>query len=371
MLRRSDWLVWTMVVVLPLLAAPAGWPQSPPSALKPTPAQQKPGGPVRYPTLSSIRVESSLVVVPVTVMSPSGDFIENLSQDDFRVLDDGAQQRITRFGLATEAVAAVLVVQANEDVAPLLNQVHPLEPLFSDLLLGPSGEAAVVTYSDQVQVVQDFSGDPPTLAKTLGQIKASGSKARLNDALGRAILMLVNRTKIDRRLIIVLSDGLDRGSATQREQILRAATDAGVVIYGLRYGKVESALKRNKASAPSLPPPSGVPPPASTPSAASTTDGMNLAPLAGLAFGVGSATVHRNLVRTYARYTGGVSYTSTDKDTLQNQLQRIALEINSQYVLAYVPSTLSKAVFHTIRVQVSQPKVRVRARAGYFYGAPQ
>ncbi|MGH7869531.1 MAG: VWA domain-containing protein, partial [Candidatus Dormibacteraceae bacterium] len=266
---------------------------------------------------------------------------------------------------------AVLVVQANEDVAPLLDQVHPLEPLLSDLLLGPSGEAGVITYSDQVQVVQDFSSDPPTLARTLGQIKASGSKARLNDALGRAILMLVNRTKIDRRLIIVLSDGLDRGSATQREQIVRAATDAGVVIYGLRYGKVESALKRNEASAPSLPSPSGVPPPASTPSAASTTDGMSLAPLAGLAFGVGSATVHRNLVRTYARYTGGVSYTNSDKDTLQNQLQRIALEINSQYILAYVPSTLSKAGFHTIRVQVSQPKVRVRARAGYFYGAPQ
>ncbi|MGH9432434.1 MAG: VWA domain-containing protein [Terriglobia bacterium] len=368
-LRKPSCLVWGIVVILPLLAAKPALPQDPSSALNPSVAGQNRTGAVHYRTLSSIRVQSSLVVVPVTVMSPSGDFVENLSQTDFQVLDDGVPQRITRFGLVMEPVAAVVVVQANEAVAPLLDQVHPLGSLFSNLLLGASGEAAVITYSDRLQVVQSFSSDASTLAQTLTEITASGSKARLNDALGRAILMLANRAKVDRRAMIILSDGSDRGSATTRSQILRAATAANVAIYGLRFGAIEASLKRNATPAP--PQPSAVPPPASTPSAASATDGINLAPLAGLALGVGSAAVHKNLLHWYAGYTGGVSYTNSKKDSLQNQLQRIALEINSQYVLAYVPNTLDKTGFHRIRVKVSQPKLRVRARAGYFYGLPE
>lgn len=77
----------------------------------------------------------------------------------------------------------------------MLDEVHPLGVLFSNMLLGSAGEAAVVTYANKSQVVQNFSSDPATLAKTLRQITLGGSKVHLNDALARAILMLASQTK--------------------------------------------------------------------------------------------------------------------------------------------------------------------------------
>jgi hypothetical protein len=71
------------------------------------------------------------------------------------------------------------------------------------------------------------------LTQTLRQLTASGSKARLNDGLARAVLMLVNRTKAERRVIIALSEGSDNGSETSGAEIIRAASEANVEIFGV------------------------------------------------------------------------------------------------------------------------------------------
>lgn len=362
-----------VVVIVTMLAGSTAWPQTSPKDSTTGSSMPASGVQGRFPTLDSIHIQSSLVVVPVAAIDHSGDFVEDLGKSDFRVLDDGMPQQIARFGLATEPVAAVLVIQANDGVAPLLDQVHPLGLLLSNLLLGSSGEAAVITYSDKIQLIQRFSSDPATLSKTLKHVTAGGGKARLNDALGRALLMLANQTDFDRRVVIVISDGLDRGSLTRRDQILRAATGADVVIYGLRFGPMEASMKGMEPSGTGPPPgePTGVMRPDSTPSAQNATDGINLSPLVGIALGMGRKASRKNTVHWYAHYTGGVSYTSSKKDTLQKQLQKIALEINSQYVLAYVPSTLNRTGFHPIRVTVSRPGLKIRTRAGYFYGVPE
>jgi VWFA-related protein len=73
----------------------------------------------------------------------------------------------------------------------------------------------------------------------------------------------------------------------------------------------------------------------------------------------------------YAGYTGGAFFGHTKKKTLEDQLSRMAAEINSQYELAYVPGALNQPGFHRIEVQVRRPGVKVRARAGYFYQPPK
>ncbi|MGH9354743.1 MAG: hypothetical protein ACRD10_01270, partial [Terriglobia bacterium] len=68
-------------------------------------------------------------------------------------------------------------------------------------------------------------------------------------------------------------------------------------------------------------------------------------------------------------FTGGRAYSHWKANELQKQLTQVALEVNSQYILAYVPSTLHEEGFHKLQVQVTQPNLKVRARAGYFYRA--
>jgi VWFA-related protein len=324
----------------------------------------------------SIRVQSPIVTAPVTVIDASGEFVYDLEQKDFKILDNGVQQRIERFEPSVqEPIAAVIVIQTSDSVAPLLEQVKPLGSLFSTLLLGQSGEAAVLLYDDRVRTALDFSNDSDKLSAALKAITPQGSKARLNDALERAIVMLSKRPPTERRVIIAFSDGSDHGSETQRDEVVRRATTAGTAIYGLRFNPAEALLKQKPQGGPYSPldanvtrplPPGVVPTP--TASTAVYDTPVPVVPIVVASGQVIRSTVASTLLEFYAGYTGGVFHSHWSASALQDQLNNIASEIQSQYELAYVPDSLKQPGFHRIEVQVDRPGVKVRARAGYFVG---
>lgn len=325
-------------------------------------------------SLANINVQSSLVEAPVTVTDATGEFVQDLPKGDFQVFDNGTPQRIAKFGLATQPVALVVLIQTNQAVAPLLDQVRPLGSLFSDLLLGSQGQAAVICFDTKVRVVQNFTSSPATLDQTLHHVTDEGANARLNDALARAILMLASRPPAARRVIIVFSEGLDRGSETSKEEIVRAATGADVAIYGLQL-KPAAALLKNPQPSPSPNPLTdnlALPGPAGTPRTPATLQNYYSTPISGLPLisDIGNMIASaggNNLLPFYARFTGGAAYSHWKGNQLQKQLTRVALEVNSQYMLAYVPSTLKEEGFHHLQVQVTPPGLKVKARAGYFY----
>ncbi|HTV56129.1 MAG TPA: VWA domain-containing protein [Terriglobia bacterium] len=328
--------------------------------------------------LASIHVQSNLVVAPVTVIDRSGNFIQDLTQNDFHILDNGVPQRITEFQLATQPVALVIVVQTNMSVDPLLSQVRPVGSEFSGLLVGQKGVAAVITFADRVHVVQDFTNDPLALHAAMTHLVAAGGKARLNDALARAILMLSERPTAERRVIVVFSEGYDRGSETAKQEVVQAAADADVTIYGLKFDPTEVLLRRQDSPTvpntlydnDALP---GVPGAPHTPE---TTRDYNSAPYLNPLDLIGkSVTAARSarpkaksLLQQYAALSGGIAYNHWWRGGLENQIQRIALEVNSQYILAYAPNDLKQIGFHRLQVTVNEPKMNVRYRAGYFYG---
>jgi VWFA-related protein len=323
---------------------------------------------------ADIRVQSALVTTPVTAVDSSGEYVFDLSEEDFRVLDNGVPQRLERFEPAVRPLAAVILVQTNHAVAPLLDQVRPLGPMFSGLLLGPQGQAAVLAYDDRVRVMQDFSSDGDQLKATLQNLTPRGDLARLNDALSRGIALLEKRPKTERRVIVIFSNGSDRGSETEREEVVRRATGAEVTIYGLGFSRARLLLSKK----PELPAPGPLdanvtrPLPPGTVPTPSTSVHVYDAPVPVVDILVATGQIIRsslasNLLEFYAGYTGGVFYSHWSKKKVEEQLARIAAEIHSQYELAYVPDTVAQSGFHRIQVQVRRPGVRVRARAGYFY----
>jgi len=324
---------------------------------------------------AGIRIRSNLVVTPVTVVDGSGQFVYGLSEQDFQIYDNGILQRVTDFESELRALSVVIVVETNNTTGPLLDQVQPLGPVFTSQLLGAEGQAAVVTYDDRVRSVLDFSSDADLLDKTFKGLAVSGRGGRLDDAVWRALAMLESRPKSDRRVIIAFSDGFDSGSETRRDAIIRRATTTGIAIYGLGFSPSHelfvnpaethhpSPLDQNV----SRPTPSGQPP---TPSASDATYGT---PVEGIPILTDAGRIIRskfakNLLEYYAGYTGGVFYSHWKEKALQNQLQQVASEIQSQYELGYVPNTLGQMGFHRLQVNVSRRGVKVRTRSGYFYG---
>lgn len=319
-------------------------------------------------------VQSTLVTTPVTVFDSSGQLVYDLEAKEVRLFDNGVPQRIERFEAATDPVAAVIVIETSDAVQPLLAQVRPLGSLFSALLLGPQGHAAVIFYSDRVRVAQDFSSDSDRLESTLKGVKASGGQDRLNDALARAVSMLERRPRNERRVIIAFSDGFDHGSETDRQEIVRRATADEVTIYGLGFNPAEALLLQKPQDRPMSPLDANVARPLPGGIAPTPTNSQNVwdppaLPVVPIVVAGGeiirSALAH-SLLEFYAGYTGGVFLKHWSKTALQQQLSKIASEIQSQYELAYVPDTLNQSGFHRIEVQVERPGVKVRARAGYF-----
>lgn len=344
-------------------------------AKKPAPEKET-QDPSRAQPATNIRVLSNLVTTPVTVVDRRGEFVYDLSENDFRILDNGVPQRIQSFEPPARPLAVVIVIQANPSVAPLLSQLRPLAPVFSGLWLGPQGEAAVLEYSDRIDLAQDFSSSSDQLEKTLKGLGQTGDQARLNDALERAIALLEKRPQSERRLIVAFSDGFDAGSETSEKDVLERSSGSNVTIYGLGFSRAEALLKGKPVAPSPNPLETQVTRPVPPGTVATPTNEQNTygAPGSGNAVLGAADAVLRSAagappLEKYAAYTGGVFYSHWKEKTLQDQLSSVATEIQSQYELAYVPDTLNQPGFHRIEVRVLRPGVKVRTRAGYIYTA--
>jgi VWFA-related protein len=188
--------------------------------------------------------------------------------------------------------------------------------------------------------------------------------------------MLESQPKEDRRVIIVFSDGHDLGSETHKEEVVQRAVNAGITIYGLGFSPGRALLGRQ----PKAPPPDPLdvnmarplpPGTAPTPSNEEKTYDVPTLPVVPLVLAGGEmilSTVIKTSLEFYAGYTGGVCYARWSGKAAQDDLSRIADEVQSQYEIAYVPHGTGANGFHRIQVQVDRSGVKVRTKAGYFLG---
>jgi VWFA-related protein len=393
MRARAIRFVFTLGPMVAMLALAAGLPTAahaqdgvdgaPPVYEKKAPPEFPPvkgpaaADPATVNAQAKIRVQSLLVTMPVTVIDSVGNFVSDLDQKDFKILDNGVRQRIERFEVAADPIALVILVQTSDSVDSLLSQVRPLGPVFSQLVLGPRGEAAVMSFSDKIQLLEDFSNDGDRLDTTLKQVRGFGHQARLNDALMQALAKLEARPGTERRVIVAFSDGSDSGSETSKADVIRRATHDEVTIYGLRLSRAAAMLRQKPQDEPMSPLDANITRPLPPGTLPTTNTAQNVwgTPIQGTPIISGAANTissefSKNLLETYAGYTGGGYYSHWSEKALQNQLNRVADEVHSQYEIAYAPNTLDASGFHRIEIEVSKPGLKVRARAGYFYQKP-
>jgi len=167
------------------------------------------------------------------------------------------------------------------------------------------------------------------------------------------------------------------GSETRKAEVVQRAVNAGITIYGLGFSPGRALLARQAKAPPpdpldvnvARPLPPGTAP---TPSNEEKTWDVPTLPIVPLILASGEmirSTVAKSALEFYAGYTGGVCYAHWSTKGVQDELNRIANEIQSQYEIAYVPHAPgSENGFHRIQVHVHRSGVKVRTRAGYFLG---
>jgi VWFA-related protein len=315
------------------------------------------------------------VWTPVTVFDSGGQFVYDLEKDEFKIYDNGVQQDIKQFDSELRRLSLVIVVETNDSTASFLDSVHPLGSMFSDAVMGPQGEVAVLTYSDRVDLALDFTSNGDKLDTVLRGLHGRGGGMHLDDAIIRALSMLNNRPAGDRKVAIVFSDGFNIGSKMSRSEIVKGAMNSNITIYHLGFSPVKGLWKRPaKDPAPDLVTESvarsGSPNSAPTPTNEDNIWNTSDINIVGILLGLGEEAkkpIFKDSMIYFSRYSGGQSYQKWGKDTVQQALNQIATEIHSQYELAYAPTKPIQPGFHKIEVEVRRPGAKVRARTGWFY----
>jgi VWFA-related protein len=338
------------------------------------PIAPKPGASVQKDPQSSIRVRVALVNAPVTVRDAKGELVLDLKKENFHVLDNSVEQTIESFDLGGEPLSAVLVFEASSRIAPMLSTVQKSGIVFTQTVVGPSGDAAVISYDDGIQRLLPFTADHDKIEKTISNLKPGNSGARMYDALSAAVGLLRNRPAERRRVIIVLAEPRDSGSEEKLGEILRQAQLSNIVIYGVGLSTTSAALRaRPQQSGPPQATPPGtfgmppVPGTAQTPSSEQQREGnIDLLALAEIAVRNAENVVKERPLEVATTATGGM-YESAFKDrTIEKVVDEIGGELNAQYTLSYRPAGTDAAGYHTIKVTVDRTDLKVRTRPGYY-----
>jgi len=269
-----------------------------------------------------IRKVVSLVVLPVTVRDRNGQFVTGLDQANFLAYEDGKLQELTLFRHEDIPVAAGLLVDHSGSMAPKQLEVIAGAQAFVQAS-NPQDREFVINFSSVpsfgLPPNMEFTSRVDDLVTALSTPYASG-KTALYDAVAVALKRLQD-DPLDKRVLLLISDGGDNASNRTFAQALREAQAANVVIYAI--GLLDEH----------------------------------------------NADQNPDILKKFARDTGGQAYFPNSLADLLRVCQDVAADIRHQYTIGYNPPDASRAGYRKIRVSVTAPgrgRLTVRTRTSYF-----
>jgi VWFA-related protein len=356
---------------------PEGPPPVDPSA---TPSAGTSGREPSFPAIART------VRVPVCVLDPKGEPVLGLRGDDFRVLEDGRRQKVTLFSGDRRPLRIALALDVSGSMDNKIRQVEEALRHFVSLL-EPADEIMVITFNDEVRVVQGFTSDRERLAKVLDGTEPFGGTA-LYDAAFVAIRR-VAKEPAESKAVVLVSDGVDTASKTSFDDVREIARRSEVPVFsiGLNGGNprrnfVEGHGRPGRGPGgggrgfPGIGGRGGMPggqgpggggwggPSGGRGGPGAGRKGFDAKPLIELADDTGGRA---EILKGLEHYTPG-SDELPGGEVLRTAVESIAATLRHRYLLGYEPPE-GKRNWRTIRVEVARPEVSARARKGYYSGA--
>ncbi|MCY3933727.1 MAG: VWA domain-containing protein [Acidobacteria bacterium] len=261
------------------------------------------------------RVDVQFVELFVSVTDRRGRPLENLELADFNVLEDGREQRVSRFERVVDLPIHVgVLIDNSASMRASLDITRRAALRFFEQAVSPRDRAAVITFNRFPQLAVRLTNDLRELGSGLAGLTAEGQTA-LYDSLIFSLYHLAGVT--GQRAILLLTDGKDEVSRFSFEETLEYARRAGVTVYAIGLGIDEAGARRR------------------------------LDRLSG--------------------QTGGQSYFVRDPELLDEIYANVQRELRSQYMLAYQSSnSRTDDGFRRIEVEVHHPGAQVKTMSGYY-----
>jgi VWFA-related protein len=353
---------------------------------------QSPSGPIapqpgtaiqQAPPQPKIGVRVALVNTAVTVRDSKGQMVHTLDAKNFRVTDNGVAQEISHFDMGGDPLSLVILVETSSRIDPFLPQVRRSGVVFAQTVMGPDAETAVIGFNDSVDKLQEFTHNADLIESTINHLKTGTSGSKLYDAMALGVEMLSGRPQPSadqpgrRRVLFVMSEATDIGSASRFGEVLRQAQLSNVTIYsvGLSTTRAElQATPRDTTPHPTPPGTFGAPPFPGTPQGLESDSARygsgDLAHAIAWVVQNVAGSIKGNPLELATAGTGGVHLPTFKNRSIENAIDEIGGELHAQYSITYVPTGTNEAGYHEIKVLVEGKNLKVRARPGYYVAPP-
>lgn len=204
-----------------------------PNEAQPTATPPKSNEPEEFGEGDTLRVDTTLVSIPVSVMDRDGKFIPNLRKEDFHIWENGVEQQVAYFASVDKPFTVALVIDTSGSTKNRLMEIQDAATTFVNQLR-PDDHVMVVSFSDKIRVLSQPTNDRFMLRNAI-QMTQPGSGTRLYDAVDLIINEYFNR--IDgRKAIVLFTDGVDTTSKrASYESTVRDAEELDALIYPVEF----------------------------------------------------------------------------------------------------------------------------------------
>ncbi|MEP6818622.1 MAG: VWA domain-containing protein [bacterium] len=326
-------------------------------------------GPEEVDAGDVIRVNTTLVTLPVAVMDRNGHYVPNLRKEDFRLWEDGVEQSVAVFSSVDKPFAVVLMLDTSGSTRFRLADIQDAAITFVNQLR-QDDRVMVVSFDDQVRVLTEFTSDRFRLRDAI-RLTRPGEGTKLYDALDLVMNQRLN-TVDGRKAIVLFTDGVDTTSRhASYASNIRDAEELDALIYPVQY---DTYADQGGGGG------SGWPGSGRWPNSNADILGQILGGVfrkgggrsGGGGGGVGNSRREYETANRYlhelAERSGARSYEADSTQNLSAAFANIADELRRQYTLGYYPKTPAQAgQRRQIRVRVNQPNLAVRTRDSYVF----
>ena len=335
-----------------------------------TPVEKQPVGETVDDENEVIRVDTNLVTMPVSVLDRNGRFISGLSQRDFRIFENGIEQKIEFFESVEQPFTVVLLIDVSPSTKYQIDEIHNAAISFVDQLR-PNDRVMVMAFDQNVQVLARPTNNRRVLYNAIREANF-GDGTSLYEAVDQ-VMRRELRSVEGRKAVVLFTDGVDTTSRRASYQsTVSDVEEFDALFYTIRYdtqrdgfgsggwgtgggqqqigiGGVIGIILGGGRQFPTRPG-RGRPSPTAGSSA-------------------GEYATGKQYLETIARTSGGRSFEADTMTDLDAAFSGIAEELRRQYSIGYSPDVIGRmGERKQIRVQVARPNVVVRAKTSYIVG---
>lgn len=297
-----------------------------------------------------ISVNTTEVLLPVTVRDSAGLLVSNLTLRDFKIFEDGIQQPLSELSLRQVPVDVALIVDASSSVAGNLEDFRLAAGGFA-AHLAEDDRVSLIQFDDRVVLLQDWTKSQVQFRRALRRI-VPGMFTRFHDAMLLASRDQPPRAQA-RHAVIVLTDGIDSGRGASFEAALRAALQFQTTVYVVSNTQIERCKKQEELAA--------------LLSDSESAIRFNRLRIDDLRLGLEALDQSEIHLEQLTASTGGRLYKPATFRDLEQTYAEVADELRHQYTLYYAPLNSKRdGRFRNVRVETTNSSHRVSARVGYY-----